>query len=118
MTGSAVSSSKGCQIQTLASDIGQAAQKAEVPDPSGKAPPVSIVITREEQDEVALRQLAEIAERRAKAKAAKGGGGERGGGEKPAPRSGGILEFTMRRGCKASGGSGSGPRTTLRCVAL
>ena len=61
------------QLQTLVSDIGQAAQKSEAPDLSGKAPPVSIVITREEQDEVALRQLAEIAERRAKAKAARGG---------------------------------------------
>jgi hypothetical protein len=80
MIGSAVSSSEGCQIQTLASDISQAAQKAEAPDPSGRAPPVSIVIAREEQDEVALRQLAEIAERRAKAEDARGGDRGRGGG--------------------------------------
>ena len=31
------------QLQTLVSDIGQAAQKSEAPDLSGKAPPVSIV---------------------------------------------------------------------------
>lgn len=61
------------RLQTLVSDIGQAAQKSEAPGLSGKAPPVSIVIAWEEQDEVALPQLAEIAERRARAKAGRGG---------------------------------------------
>ena len=66
------------QLQSRVADIGQAAQKSEIPDPNGKAPPDPVVITRDEQHELAQRQLAEIAERRAKARAAKAANGGKG----------------------------------------
>ena len=59
------------QLQTRVTDIGQAAQKLEGAMAGGKALPTAVMITREEQDAIKQKLLGEIAERRAKAKAAK-----------------------------------------------
>ncbi len=63
------------QLQTRLVEIGQAAQKSKDAYAGGKAPAMAVTITRDEQELLAQQQLAEMAERRAKAKAAKGGKG-------------------------------------------
>ena len=59
------------QAQTLLAEIGEEVQKSHPMNPGGKALPVAVTITRDEQETMAQQMLTEIAERRAKAKAAK-----------------------------------------------
>ena len=59
------------QLQARLADIGQAVQKSQPMNFGSKAPVVAVTVTRDEQETLAQQMLAEIAERRAKAKAAK-----------------------------------------------
>lgn len=59
------------QLQTRLADIGQSIQKSEVPATGGKATAVPVTITRDDQATVAQNLLAEIGQRRAKARLTK-----------------------------------------------
>ena len=61
------------QLQTRLTEIGEATQKSGHTYAGGKAPATPVTMTRDEQTTLAERLLAEIAERKAKAKAAKKG---------------------------------------------
>ena len=59
------------QLQARVAEIGQAAQKADLPNPGGKAVATAVTVTKDEKADIVQKQLSEIAERRAKARAAK-----------------------------------------------
>lgn len=60
------------QLQARLAEIGEAAQKSEALNLGGKAATTPVTITQDEKEALRDQQLAEIAERQAKAKATKG----------------------------------------------